>query len=56
MSSNPENSSTTKIGQHVPCEYLMSFIQAFDNIEHILYRGEDCMKKLCTSLREYAKM
>ena len=35
----------------------MSFIQAFDNIEnqHILYRGGDCMKKLCTSLREYAK-
>ena len=32
----------------------MSTIYAFDNIEskHTLYRGEDCMKKFCTLLRE----
>ena len=29
---------------------------AFDTIEnkHSLYRGEDCMKNFCTSLREHA--
>ena len=34
----------------------MSTIWAFDNIEnkHTLHRGEDCMKKFCTSLREHA--
>ena len=34
----------------------MSTIWAFDNIEnkYILYRGEDCMKKFCISLREHA--
>ena len=35
----------------------MSKIWAFDNIEskHTLYRGEDCMKKFCESLREDVK-
>ena len=44
--SNPENSSTTKIGEHIPCGYSMSAIWAFDNIEnkHNLYRREDCME------------
>ena len=28
---NPENSSTTKIGEHIPCGYLMSTIWAFDH-------------------------
>ena len=34
----------------------MSTIWAFNNIEnrHTLYRGEYCMKKLCTSLKEHA--
>ena len=50
---NPENSSATKIGEHIPCGYSMSTIWAFDNIEnkHTLYCGEDCMKKLCSYLR-----
>ena len=53
---NPENSSTTKIGEHIPCRYSISAMRAFDNIKnkHTLYRGEDCMKKFCTSLREHA--
>ena len=35
----------------------MSTIWAFHNIEkkHTLYRGEDCMKKFCESLRKHAK-
>ena len=34
----------------------MSPIWAFDKIEnnYSLYRGEDCMKKLCISVRQYA--
>ena len=38
---NPENSSTTKIGEHIPCGYSMSAIWAFDGIEnkHTLYPG-----------------
>ena len=54
---NPENSSTTKIREHIPCGYSMSTIWAFDNIEnkHTLYRGEDCIKRFTTSLREHAK-
>ena len=34
----------------------MSTIQNFDNIgnKHTLYRGEDCIKNFCTSLREHA--
>ena len=31
---NPENSSTTKIGEHITCGYSMSTIWAFDNIEN----------------------
>ena len=45
-----------KIGEQLSCEYSMSTIWAFDDIEnkYTLYRGEDCMKKFCSSLREYA--
>ena len=35
----------------------MSRIWAFDHIEnkHTLYRGEDCLKTFCESLKEHAK-
>ena len=54
---NPEKSSTTKIAEDIPCRYSMSTIWAFDPMEnkHTSYRGKDCMKKFCTSLREHAK-
>ena len=32
-SNNPENSSTAKIGEHIPCGYSMSTILAFDIIQ-----------------------
>ena len=37
---NPENYSTTKIGEHIPCGYSMLAIWVFDHIEnkHTLYR------------------
>ena len=54
---NPEKSSTTKIGEHIPSSYSMSTNWGFDHIKskHALYRGKDCMKKFCESLREHAK-
>ena len=54
---NPENFSTAKIGEHIPCGYSLSTVWGFDRIEdkHTLYRGKDCMKKPCTSLREHLK-
>ena len=54
---NSEKSSTTKIGDHVPCGCSMSTIWRFDHIENknTLYRGKDFMKKFCSSLREIAK-
>ena len=54
---NPENSSTKKIGEHIPCGYSMSTIWGFDNIEnkHTLYCGKYFIKKFCASLREHAK-
>ena len=44
---NPEKSSATKIGEHIPRGYSMSTIWVFDDIEnkHALYCREDCMKK-----------
>ena len=43
---NPENSSTTKVREHIPCGYLMSTIWVFNNIEnkHTFYYEEGCMK------------
>ena len=54
---NLEKSSATKIGEHIPCGYSMSAIWGFGYIKdkHTLYRGKDCMKKFCESLREQAK-
>ena len=50
---NPKSSSTTKIGEYIP--FGNSTIWAFNNtLYHTLYRGEDCMKKFCSSLREHA--
>ena len=42
-----ENSSTTKIGEHIPWGYLVSTIWGFDHIEdkQTLYCGKDCIKK-----------
>ena len=53
-SSNPEKSSTTTIGQYLPCGYSISTISEFDHIEnkHTLYRAKYCLKKFCNSLRE----
>ena len=53
---NPEKSLTTKIVKDILCEYSMSTIWTFDHIDnkHSLYRGKDCMKNFCESLRKHA--
>ena len=53
---NCEKSSTTKVGEHIPCEYSMSTVWIFDDTEntHNVYRGEDYMKKFCEFLRNHA--
>ena len=53
---NAENSSTIKEGEHVPLGSSMSTISSFRSIQsnHDVYRGKNCMKKFCESLREHA--
>ena len=52
----PEKSSTTKIGENILRRYSMSAIWAFDHTENkpSLYCGGNCMKKVCTPVREHA--
>ena len=51
---DPENSSTTKVNEHIPSDFLMSTISSFKSIEnkHKVYREKDCLKKFCESFRE----
>ena len=48
--SNPEKSFATKLG--IPSGFIMSTILPFKDIEnkYDIYRGKDCMKKICESL------
>ena len=52
---NPENSSTTKVSEHIPSGFSMSTILSFTSIEnkHDVYKGNDCIKKFCEFLREH---
>ena len=52
---NPENLSTTKVSKNTP-GFLMSTASSFKSKEnlHDVYRGRDCKKQFCESLREYA--
>ena len=53
--SNPEKSSTAKVGEHIPSEFSFSTILSFKSIEnkHDVYRGKDCLKKFCESVGEH---
>ena len=48
---NPENSSTIKVGKHIPSDFSMSTISSFKSIEnkHDVYRGKDRMSNFCES-------
>ena len=51
---NPENSSTTKVGENIPSGFAISTISSFKSIEnkHDVCRGKGCMEKFYESLRE----
>ena len=53
--SNPENSSVTKVSNHISSAFSMSTISSFRSIQnrHDVCKGEDCMKKFCEYLREH---
>ena len=50
---NPEKSFSTKVNEHIPCSYSMSKTCQFDDLKNKqdVYRGKDCMKKFCESLK-----
>ena len=54
--SNPENSSTTKVNEHIPSGFPMTTISSFRSIKnsHDVYRDKNCMKKFCELLRKHA--
>ena len=48
---NPENSSTMKIGEHIPCGYPMSIIWAFEDLKNkVLYITEKIVWKSFVNL------
>ena len=53
---NPENSSTTKVSEHIPSSFSMSTVFSIRIIKnkYDVYRGRDFMKKFCESLGEHA--
>ena len=53
---NIENSSTTKVTEHISSGFSMSAISLYRSIEnkHDIHRGRDCMEKFCELLREHA--
>ena len=57
-SKNPENSFTTKVGysKHISSGFSKTMISSFKSIENKcdVFRGKDCMKKLCESLGNHA--
>ena len=56
IKNNPENSSKTKVNEHIPSGFSLSKISSFRSIEnkHDACRDKDCMKKFCKFLREHA--
>ena len=52
---NPENSSTTKVSEHIPSGFSTSTISSFRSTEnkHDLCREKDSMKKFFEFLREH---
>ena len=53
---NAEISSTAKISEHILSDFSVSTISSFKSIEnkHDVYRGKDCTKTFCESLKEHA--
>ena len=53
---NLENSSTSKVSEHILSSFSISTISSFRSIEskHDVYRGSNCMKKIFEFLGDHA--
>ena len=53
---NVEISSIAKTSEHILSDFSVSTISSFKSIEnkHDVYRGKDCTKTFCESLKEHA--
>ena len=56
---NSENSSTTKVSEHILSDFSLSIISSFRSIEnqhnkHDVYTGKGYIKNVCEFLREHA--
>ena len=53
---NPKRSYTERKAKHEPSGYSLSLIYSFNSREnkHSVYRGRDCIEKLCKYLKELA--
>ena len=53
---NPQNSSKTIEGKHIPSGFSVTSISSFKSIgnKHDVYRGKVSMKKFCESLRQHS--
>ena len=51
-----ENSSTTKVNEHIRSAFSVSTISSFRSIEnkYDVYRGKDCIKNTSEFLKEHA--
>ena len=51
---NPNKSYTERKAIHEPCGYSLDLVCSFDSKEdkHSFYRGNDCIKKFCSELKE----
>ena len=54
-SNNPNKSHTINIAQHIPSGYSITALRNHNKSTKVTYyRGEDCIQKLCTDLRNIA--
>ena len=53
---NPENSSATKLCEHITSGFSMSIISSFKIMKNMydVYRGKDCTKSFCESQKVHA--
>ena len=51
---NPNKSYTDRKAIHQPCGYALNLVNSFDSKENkrSFYRGEDCIKRFCSELKE----
>ena len=52
---NPNESYTERKAIHEPCGYALNLVCSFDSKQNkqSLYRGNDCIKKFCSDLKEF---